>query len=138
MAINGAAYDTRLRNALLLDPKLQRRITGDQFRSFVNLMVFVTGLVSDGVFDPQDAEMIIDADDLAALTKAGVIEACEDTGLFRFHPDYWGWQTTKLELEKIAARKAADRMRKAQSRQPEPAPEIQPEDPWGEHARNRN
>ncbi len=126
MAINGAAYDTRLRNALLLDPKLQRRLTGDEFRVFINLMVFVTGLVSDGVFDPDDVEMIASADDLLALTKAGVIEASGD-GPYQIHYDYWGWQTTKAELEKIAARKSADRLRKQQGRKPD---ELQPQQPW--------
>jgi hypothetical protein len=89
-------------------------------------MVFTTGLVSDGVFDPDDAEMVTSRDHFDALTKVGVIEA-DDSGLYRIHPDYQSWQTTAAELQRQAARRDADRVRKQQSRS---AHEMQPEEPW--------
>lgn len=58
MAIKGAALDTRLQHGLLLDPKLQRRLSGAEFRSFINLLVWTVSLVTDGVFNADDAEMI--------------------------------------------------------------------------------
>ncbi|OBI53461.1 hypothetical protein A5707_11350 [Mycobacterium kyorinense] len=115
--IKGAALDTRLQHGLLLDPKLQRRLSGEEFRSFVNVLVWVVSLVTDGWFNPDDAEMIIaDRQHIDALAEVGLVERCEDSGLYRVHPDYWAWQTSKAQLEGLAARREADKLRKRKER----------------------
>lgn len=114
MIINGGAIDTRLKGSLLLDLKLQRRLSGDEFRSFINLMVWTVSLVSDGVFHPDDAEMVMDRAHLDAFVKHGLIEPSGDE--YRIHPDYQQWQSTKADLEKMARRRQADRVRKQAER----------------------
>lgn len=117
MAIKGAALDTRLQHGILLDPKLQRRLSGEEFRSFVNLMVWTVSLVTDGVFNADDAEMVIeDRQHIDTLAKLGLVEHCEDSGLYRIHPDYWGWQSSKAELDKITQRREKERLRKQRER----------------------
>jgi hypothetical protein len=52
----GSSLDTRLRHSMLLDAKLQRRLTADEFRAWINLNVWVVSLISDGEFRTDDAE----------------------------------------------------------------------------------
>lgn len=129
MAIKGAALDTRLQHGLLLDPKLQRRLSGEEFRSYINLLVWTVSLVTDGVFNADDAEMIIeDRQHIDTLAKAGLVERCEDSGLYSIHPDYWDWQSSKAELEKIAARREKEKLRKRRERDEQ---ELESKPPWG-------
>lgn len=104
---------------------MQRRLTGDEFRSFINLMVWTVSLVSDGVFDADDAEMIIeDRAHIDTLERLGLVERGDDNeNLYRFHPDYWEWQTSREELEKLAARRDADKIRKRAERSKPPSPD---------------
>ena|SRR5690349_4433985 len=128
MAIKGVALDTRLQHGLLLDPKLQRRLSGAEFRSFINLLVWTVSLVTDGVFNADDAEMIIeDRQHIDTLLKVGLVEHCEDSGLNRIHPNYWGWQSSKAELEKLAAKREKERLRKQRERD---AQELEPQAPF--------
>lgn len=126
--IKRAALDTRLQHGLLLDPKLQRRLSGDEFRSFISLLVWVVSLVSDGSFDPDESEMIIgDRQHIDTLEKVGLVER-DDSGLCRIHPDYWAWQTSKAQLEALDAKRESERLRKQKQRKA--AAEMQPEEPF--------
>jgi hypothetical protein len=113
--IKGAALDARLQHGLLMDPKLIKRLSGDEFRTFIRLLVWAVSLVSDGAFHVDDAEMIAERDVIDRLTEVGVLE-CDENGWHRIHPDYWSWQTSKAELDRLAARREADRIRKQQER----------------------
>lgn len=123
--------DTRLQNGLLLDPKLQRRLTAEEFRSYINLTVFAVAQISDGVFQLEDAEMVMDVDHIQKFLQNDLVEKCEAEGTFRIHPDYWQWQSSKAQLEALSAKRKADAERKRQSRQRPEAPEpLQPAEPW--------
>lgn len=127
MPLKGTALDARLQHQLLLDPKLQRRLSGEEFRSYINLTVWTVSLVSDGVFDREDAEMVItDLLHIDKMVQLDLIQECEDTGKLRFHPDHWGWQSTKAELEKMATDRANDRLRKRASRAAKKDEDIPP------------
>ena len=130
MAIKGAALDTRLQNKVLLDPKLQRRLTGDEFRSFINLLVWSVSLVTDGAFDAEDAEMIItDRAHIERFKEVGLV-ACDDEGRTCIHPDYWEWQTSKADLEKMAAKREGDKIRKRKERENETPAEFDAKAPY--------
>ncbi len=113
----GTSLDTRLRNSLLLDARLQRRLTADEFRAFVNLKVWVVSLISDGAFDPDEAEMIpnLDRRHIDRLTELGAVE-CDDAGNYRIHPEYWSWQSSRSDLQKMEQKREANRERQAKLR----------------------
>lgn len=127
--------DTRLQNGLLLDPKLQRRLTAEEFRSYINLTVFAVAQISDGVFQLEDAEMVMDVDHIQKFLANDLVEKCEEEGTFRIHPDYWQWQSSKAQLDALSAKRKADAERKRQARQrpdiPPPPEPMEPEAPWG-------
>lgn len=98
-------------------------------------MVFAVARVSDGAFHRDDAEMVADREDVDALDDAGLIE-CDAEGFCRIHSDYWDWQTSKAELERLAEKRENDRLRKQGERKktPDPAPNpahFDGEPPWG-------
>ena len=100
---------------MLLDPRLQRRLTGDEFKAFINLMVWAVSLVSDGAFAPDDAEMIVEREHINRLLDVGVVEK-DDEDNHRIAETYWSWQTSTAELEKMQEQRKKDRERKAQWR----------------------
>ncbi|WP_461479857.1 hypothetical protein [Mycobacterium sp. HUMS_1102779] len=108
----GESLDTRLRHKLLLDAKLQRKLTAEEFRAFINLNVWVVSLISDGVFDPTDAEMVanLDSGHIARFLAMGLVE-CDDAGLYRVNADYWAWQSTRAQLEEQERVREANRAR---------------------------
>lgn len=108
----GESLDTRLRHKVLLDAKLQRKLTAEEFRAFINLTVWVVSLISDGVFDPTDAEMVanLDSGHIARFLAMGLVE-CDDTGLYRVNADYWVWQSTRAQLEEQERVREANRAR---------------------------
>ncbi len=108
----GSSLDTRLRHSLLLDAKLQRRLTADEFRAWINLNVWVVSLVSDGAFRTDDAEMIanLTLDDIMAFLSLGLVEH-DDEGNYRIHPDYWSWQSSIADLQKLEKQREANRER---------------------------
>lgn len=126
MAIKGAALDARLQHGLLHDPKLILDISGDDFRTFMRLLVWAVSLMSDGEFEPHDARMFADRDALDRLTEAGVLE-CDENDLHRIHPDYWDWQTSKAELDRMRAQREKDAARKrAERKEEQPMQPLQP------------
>lgn len=132
MAINGSALDARLQNKMLLDPKLQLRLSGDEFRSFINLLVWSVSLVSDGVFDANEADMVVrDSCHLGRLVELGLIDQCNDSNLYRIHPDYQQWQSSKAQLDQMAANRERDKERKRMARANAGSEQTaQPEDAW--------
>jgi hypothetical protein len=116
MPMNGAALDTRLQSSLLFDPKLQRRLSGDEFRSFINILVYSVTRISDGVFAADETEMFTAPQHLERLIDFGLVEVCEDSKLCRIHPHYQKWQSSKAEIDKVVERKERDRERKAAAR----------------------
>lgn len=117
LKIKGSSLDARLRNSLLLDVKLQRRLTAVEFRAFINLTVWTVSLVSDGVFNPDDAEMVanLDRQHIQRFCEFGLVEF-DDAGNYRLHPDYWQWQSSIAELEKMEQRREADKERQKRYR----------------------
>ena len=128
MAIKGAALDTRIQTSLLYDPKLNGRVTDGEFRSFIRLMVWVVAQVTDGAFLAEDADGIVEREDIDRLTEVGLVECDSESGWYRIHPDYWDWQTPKAQLEALASRREADRLRKRAERAKEP--ELKPVQPF--------
>jgi hypothetical protein len=108
----GSSLDTRLRHSMLLDAKLQRRLTADEFRAWINLNVWVVSLVSDGAFRTDDAEMIanLTLDHLVAFLSLGLVER-DDEGNYRIHSDYWSWQSSIADLHKLEKQREANRER---------------------------
>jgi hypothetical protein len=108
----GTSLDTRLRNSLLLDVRLQRRLTAEEFRAWINLNVWVVSLVSDGAFRPDDAEMIanLELGHVARFHQLGLVER-DDDGNYRVHSDYWGWQSSREDLQKLEKQREANRER---------------------------
>jgi hypothetical protein len=108
----GSSLDTRLRHSMLLDAKLQRRLTADEFRAWINLNVWVVSLVSDGAFRTDDAEMIanLTLDHIVAFLSLGLVER-DDEGNYRIHPDYWSWQSSRADLHKLEKQREANRER---------------------------
>jgi len=127
MAIKGAALDARLQYGLLLDPKLNKDLSGDEFRTFMRLLVWSVSLVSDGAFHVDDARMIADREDIDRLTEVGVLECDHESGWHRIHLDYQSWQSSKAELDKLEAKRAADRNRKRKESEEQP---MQPQQPF--------
>ena len=113
----GSSLDTRLRHSLLLDARLQRRLTAEGFRAWINLNVWVVSLVSDGAFDYRDAEMIanLGIEHIAIFQELGLVER-DDEGNYRIHPDYWQWQSTREELLQNERRREANRERQERHR----------------------
>ena len=139
--MNGAALDTRLQSSLLFDPKLQRRLSGDEFRSFINILVYSVTRISDGVFAADETEMFAAPQHLERLIELGLVEVCEDSKLYRIHPAYQKWQSSKAEIDKVIERKERDRERKAAARRAdkqnhtdhpgwEPVSQMQAEQPF--------
>lgn len=114
----GTSLDTRLQHSLLLDPKLQRRLTAEEFRAFINLQVWVVSLISDGVFDTDDAEMIanLGTEHIERFHELGLLEWDDNASAHRIHPDYWKWQTSKSELRRIEEQREAARLRQERHR----------------------
>lgn len=115
----GSSLDTRLRHSLLLDVRLQRRLTSEEFRAWINLNVWVVSLVSDGAFKPADAEMIanLQFDDILRFHELGLVER-DDTAdddprgpNYRIHRDYWDWQSSRAELQKMEQQRVANKAR---------------------------
>lgn len=125
-----AGIDTRLQNGLLLDPKLQRRLTADEFKSFVNLLVFSVSLESDGVFDPGDTEMVMEPAHLEPMLKHGLIESCSDGELCRIAPEYQQWQTSKAQLDGLRKKRDNDAARKREARQKPQPDDFEAEAPF--------
>ncbi len=122
--------DTRLQNGMLLDPKLQRRLTAEEFKSFINLLVYSVSLESDGVFDPSDVEMFMEPGHLQPMILHGLVGQCEDTGLCNIHPDYWGWQTSKAQLDAMREKRRNDAARKKQARAADRVDDFEAEQPF--------
>lgn len=112
LKIKGHALDTRLRHSLLMDAKLQRRLTPDEFRAWINLNVWVVSLVSDGAFDPNDAEMVpnLTFEHIVGFLALGLVEH-DDENNYRIHPDYWEWQSSRADLQKMQEQREANRQR---------------------------
>lgn len=102
---------------MLLDVNLQRRLTADEFRAWVNLNVWTVSLISDGAFRPEDAEMIanLGLEHVMRFHQLGLVER-DDDGNYRIHPDYWLWQTSVADLQKIEAKREATRQRQERHR----------------------
>lgn len=121
--------DTRLKVEILYDAKLQKRLSGDEFRSFVNVLVYSVTLASDGVFDAGNTEMFADPEHIEKLTKLGILDVCEDTGMHRIAPAYFDWQTSKAELDRMAEVRQKDAERKRKSRQEKSTAETRSDPP---------
>lgn len=113
----GTSLDTRLQNSLLLDVKLQRRLTAEEFRAWINLNVWVVSLLSDGAFIPEDAEMIpnLELDHIVGFLALGLVER-DDENNYRIHPDYWRWQTSKAQLRQLEEQREQWRARQEKHR----------------------
>jgi hypothetical protein len=120
LTIKGASLDARLQHGLLMDPRLNIDLTGDEFRAFTRLLVWAVALVSDGAFHADDARVVVPQRDVIdRLTQVGVLE-CDENGWHRIHSDYWSWQTSKAELDRMAAQRERDRLRKQNQRSETP------------------
>lgn len=99
---------------MLLDPRLQLRLSADEFRAFINLTVWAVSLVSDGAFRPDDAEMMsnLTRDHIDRLAELGLVEH-DDEGNYRIAADYWSWQTSRADLDKMDARRKKNRERQS-------------------------
>ncbi|HZU48699.1 MAG TPA: hypothetical protein VFA16_15835 [Mycobacterium sp.] len=129
--IKGTALDTRIKNSMLTDPVLQAELTGDEFRAFVNLTCWVVSLVSDGVFNGYQAELLVphlDRPKIHRFVELGLIDA-DDAGNCLMAPEYWQWQSTRDQIERMAEKRRKDRERKAEWRQRN-AEDTQPQQPW--------
>jgi hypothetical protein len=113
----GSSLDTRLRHSILLDANLQRRLTADEFRAWINLNVWVVSLISDGAFRPDDAEMIanLDLEHVMRFHQLGLVER-DDVGNYRVHSDYWVWQSSIADLQKLEQQREANRQRQERHR----------------------
>jgi hypothetical protein len=113
----GTSLDTRLRNSLLLDVRLQRRLTAEEFRAWINLNVWAVSLVSDGVFHPDDAEMIanLELEHIVKFFQLGLVERDDDNN-YRIHPDYWSWQSSLADLQKMEQQREGNRQRQERYR----------------------
>jgi hypothetical protein len=109
------SLDTRLQYAMLTDRRLQRSLTDAEFKAFINLLVWSVSLVSDGVFKPDDAEMVAETAHIPRLVEVGVIE-CDDAGNYCIAEAYQSWQTSAGELRRRDEQREANRLRKSEWR----------------------
>jgi hypothetical protein len=129
LAIKGTALDARLQYELLMDPTLNHDLTGDEFRTFMRLLVWSVSLVSDGAFEADRARMLAERDVIDRLTQVGVLDYDAESGWHRIAPAYWDWQSSKAELDKLSARREADKLRK-RKQQDDEKPRFEPEQPF--------
>jgi hypothetical protein len=128
LAIKGASLDARLQHGLLMDPKLTIDLNGEEFRAFTRLLVWAVSLKTDGAFHADEARVVVPQREVIdRLTQVGVLK-CDESGRHRIHPDYWAWQTSKAELDRMAAQRERDSARKRAARAKD---EISAEPPWG-------
>lgn len=129
MAIKGAALDARLQHGLLHDPKLTIDLSGEEFRAFIRLLVWAVSLKTNGAFHADEARVVVPQRDVIdRLTEVDVLE-CDENGWHRIHPDYWEWQTSKAELDRMDAQRERDRLRKQAQRA---NPDLrEAKEPWG-------
>lgn len=118
-SLNGKVLDARIKQAILDDFTLRADLTGDEFRAFILLTVWAVSLVDEGRFRADHAIMTnyATADHLDKFEALGLIE--RDGPLFRIVDHYWGWQSTKKELEALARRREEARGRQATKRERE-------------------
>lgn len=115
VGIKGSALDTRLKHSILTDPVLQAELTGEEFRAWVNLTVWVVSLVSDGAFNGFQAELLVPHLDRATIHRfldLGLLEA-DDAGNCRMHAEHWCWQSTREQVVQMAERRRRNRERQA-------------------------
>ncbi|QBI98713.1 hypothetical protein SEA_BOBBY_83 [Mycobacterium phage Bobby] len=114
--IDGTALDTRLKHTVLTDMTLQDELSGEEFRDFINLLVWSVSLVSDGAFSSRAAMRI------AHLPKESLERFCElglvsDRGdHYRIGDRFWKWQSSRADLEQLARRRASARERQKEKR----------------------
>jgi hypothetical protein len=116
--IKGTALDTRLKHSMLTDPVLQMELTGNQFRAWINLSIWVVSLVSDGAFSDAQARLLVPHLDYACMARfieLGLVEH-DDEMNFRMSPEYWCWQSTREQVEQVANNRRKNRERQAEFR----------------------
>lgn len=118
-SINGTALDTRIKHSALTDPLLQADLTGDEFRAFINLIVWVVSLVSDGVFAADRARIVthITGEYLNRFLELGLVDGSPER--LAIVPRYWGWQSSRADLERQAENRRRDAERKRKERENE-------------------
>lgn len=123
-SIKGTALDTRIQHSILTDAVLQADLTAEEFRAFINLMVWVVSQVSDGLFNPDRARIVtnLSQEHLCRFLEVGLLDQ-HSADYFCITPAYWGWQTSRADLERQAdnRRKAAEAkaVQRRNSKQPQ-------------------
>jgi hypothetical protein len=115
--IKGTALDTRFKHSILTDPVLQANLTGDEFRAWVNLTCWVVSLMSDGVFNGVQAELLVphlNRGTTLRFVDLGLIEADDEGNCCM--AQHWDWQSSREQIERIAKKRTNDRERKAEWR----------------------
>jgi hypothetical protein len=116
--IKGTALDTRLKHSILTDPVLQAELSGEEFRAWANLTVWVVSLVSDGAFSAKQAVLLVPHLDHAIMCRfldLGLVESDAEMNC-RMSPEYWCWQSTREQVEKMAENRRKNRERQAEWR----------------------
>jgi hypothetical protein len=77
----------------------------------------VVSLVSDGSFTPADGAMIANLEHahIQRFLELGLVE-CDDVDNYRIHTDYWAWQSSVADLQKMEQQREASHQRQAQHR----------------------
>lgn len=116
--IRGSSLDTRLQSATLLDPVLQADISAEEFRGFINLMVWTVGQVSDGAFRPERTRMVpnLTEQNIERFIDVGLVER-DDEGNCRIIGECWKWQSTTEELHRQKAKRDAANERQKKHRE---------------------
>ncbi|BAX92038.1 hypothetical protein [Mycobacterium shigaense] len=116
--IKGTALDTRLKHSLLTDPVLQAELSGEEFRAWVNLTVWVVSLVSDGAFSAKQAIAVVshlDHMSMARFIELGLVEHDDELNC-RMVSDHWEWQSTREQITQMSERRRKNRERQAEWR----------------------
>jgi len=114
--IEGTNLDARLKHNMLTDPVLQVDLSGDEFRAFINLTVWTVSLVSDGEFQERYALIVPGMSKEVFHRLVDLQVVIPDGSDYRINPMYWKWQSSRAELEKLAARREQARVRQADKR----------------------
>jgi hypothetical protein len=109
--------DARFPERWLTDRQLQS-VPPSAFRVFANSLMWAVGNRTDGHI-PTDALPLIPhatAAEMGTLTTAGALDPDLNGDGWHIAPSYLDWQMSRDELDALAARRRADRQRKARER----------------------
>lgn len=124
--INKDRIDTRIRQSILYDARFIADMSGDEFRAYHLLLVWVVGEISDGQFSRDRAVRtigLLTAGHIDRFIEIGLVDADGDACLMT---DFEGKQTSRAELERQAQDRAKGRERTARHRAKNAAAEDRP------------